>query len=447
MKLPTLPATEDTPNRACFQVRTPPEVTRAEADITLPPPDPDTLRGRFDGLYIHVPFCFHKCHYCDFYSVVNGESRDHARQAAFADALLRELHHWAAATPPEAPFIDAHHGLCPSAIFVGGGTPTLFHVEHWRRLLDTMHALGVMSRVDEFTVEANPETVTPELLHVLVEGGVNRVSIGAQSFDEHTLRSLERWHDPASVASAMTMSRAAGIGRINLDLIFAAPGQTLEGWKRDLERALELEPTHLSCYGLTYEPATVLTKKLALGRVVPTQESVERAMYEHTLDRLAAAGFEQYEVSAWARGTATGREKGSGVVSETDQRCRMNLLYWRGGSYLGLGPSAASHHDGRRWKTLPHIGRYATYSPRPPLIEDERLTDRERVEERLMLGLRLNHGIDAAWIDATASRVIDHLPQAIAELTQWGMLTREDGHLKLTRRGLLVADSVLARMV
>ncbi len=432
-----IPTTEYTPTRPRVQA-----LTLPQADATLIPlPHPDPLppslprlepaatRHCFEALYLHIPFCFHKCHYCDFYSVVNSDARDPDRQAAFTDALLRELDHWAGGS--------VGMPLRPRTIFVGGGTPTLLRPEHWRRLLEAMRRWGVLTGVEEFTVEANPETVTPDLLRLLVEGGVDRISIGAQSFEHATLKALERWHDPDSVGRAVDMARVAGIARINLDLIFAAPGQTLAGWERDLERALALEPTHLSCYGLTYEPGTVLGKRRDLGRVTPTEEAVERAMYEHALDRLPAAGFYQYEVSAWAR-----QRGGVG-----DERCKHNLAYWRCGDYLGLGPSAASHFAGRRWKNLPHIGRYAADSPRPPLLEDEALTPRERVEERLMFGLRLNAGINTAWLEGEAVAQVATLPADLADLLAWGLVTRDAQSTRLTRAGLLVADSVLARLI
>jgi len=258
------------------------------------------------GLYLHVPFCFHKCHYCDFYSIVEPKDKPD-RQEAFTDALIAELNQ-AAKT----------HRLTPMTLFVGGGTPTLLRPELWAKLLDALHSLGVMDQVTEFTVEANPETVTAELMAVLTGGagenggpgggsggGVNRVSLGAQSFNLDQLKTLERWHDPQTVPKAVRLVRDAGIDNFNLDLIFAIPGQTLDLLDQDLDAALALEPTHLSCYSLIFEPNTPLTQKMKLGRISPVGEDLEGQMYDHVIRRLDDAGFEHYEISNWAKRPAS----------------------------------------------------------------------------------------------------------------------------------------------
>ncbi|MFG0241498.1 MAG: radical SAM family heme chaperone HemW [Phycisphaerales bacterium JB054] len=269
-------------------------------------------------LYIHVPFCFHKCHYCDFYSLV--DTRD--RQQPFTDRLRRELD----ALAPLA------RGEPLRSIFVGGGTPTLLRPDLWQQLLDTLDSAFDLSAVRagtaEFSVECNPETATPELFDTLRAGGVNRLSMGAQSFDPKHLKTLERWHDPASVERAVGLARDAGISRTSIDLIFAIPGQTLPEWEADLDRAFALGTTHLSCYALTYEPNTAMTARLKRGDFAPTDEDLEADMYERTVERCAAAGLGRYEVSNFA---APGHE------------CAHNLAYWRQASWLAAGPSASSN--------------------------------------------------------------------------------------------------------
>ncbi|QYU68363.1 coproporphyrinogen III oxidase family protein [Leptolyngbya sp. 15MV] len=203
------------------------------------------------SLYIHIPFCFHKCHYCDFYSFVDTQDR----QGPMVDRLVREL-------SAQAPWT---RGEVLETVFVGGGTPSLLRPELWERLLGAMHAVLRFGQQTEFTVECNPETVTPELMAVLRSGGVNRVSIGAQSFEARHLRTLERWHDPENVARAIELARRAGIERQSVDLIYAIPGQTLDDWARDLERTLALGTTHVSCYNLTYEPNTAMAVRLRRG--------------------------------------------------------------------------------------------------------------------------------------------------------------------------------------
>jgi len=252
------------------------------------PRSPTWDSGPVRSLYIHVPFCFHKCHYCDFYSLV--DTRD--RQGPFVERLIREL----TALAPWA------GGQPLRTIFVGGGTPSLLRVELWERLLAALRERFDLSGMHpdgpgEFTVECNPETVTPELMATLAAGGVNRVSVGAQSFDERHLKTLERWHNPENVGRAIELARAAGVPRQSVDLIFGIPGQTLEEWASDLGRALALGTTHLSCYNLTYEAGTAMTARLKRGEFSPADEDVEVAMYAHTLECLRGAGIDRYEVS------------------------------------------------------------------------------------------------------------------------------------------------------
>lgn len=400
------------------------------------------------GLYLHVPFCFHKCHYCDFYSLVEPAGKPD-RQAAFTDALIAELRHNVAIYGPQ-----------PTTIFVGGGTPTLLRAELWGQLLEAMHAAGVMERVTEFTVEANPETVTPELLGVLAAGGVNRVSMGAQSFNTDQLKTLERWHDPETVPKAVAMLRDADITNFNLDLIFAIPGQTLDALDRDLNTALALGPTHLSCYSLIFEPNTPLTQKMKMGRISPVGEEIERDMYARVIERLDAAGFQHYEISNWAK-------KGSGSASPPPSRlapkavrppgvegdaalpayaCHHNLAYWHNHNWLALGPSAASHVEGKRWKNEAHLARYLAGAPTPPTCDHEELPPRQRIGEQIMLGLRLRQGLALDWID-------NHIPPAdprrdtIEEMIAIHMLERTETRLRLTHKGLFLADSVIAKLL
>jgi oxygen-independent coproporphyrinogen-3 oxidase len=286
-----------------------------------------------------------------------------------------------------------------------------------------------MSQLTEFTVEANPETLTPELLETLVAGGVNRLSIGAQSFNTAQLKTLERWHDPTNVPRAVELAHAAGIENVNLDFIYAIPGQSLEHWRDDLQEALALKPTHLSCYALVFEPNTPLTKKRDMGRITQADNDLEAAMFRATVDTLREAGFEHYEISNFAL---------------PDRRCRHNVLYWLNENYLALGPGAAGHVDGLRYKNMPHLGRYIDSTGLAPLAEHETLGDEDSIGEQIMLRLRLIDGIDLAWLEPrlNASR-----RAAIEEHTREGLLERTPDHLKLTERGLLLADNVIADLL
>lgn len=414
---------------------------------TVQPPDcggPATPPA-VHGLYLHVPFCFHKCHYCDFYSLVEPAGKPD-RQEDFTDALIAELEHQTAVYQPR-----------PQTLFVGGGTPTLLRTELWLRLLEAMRRAGVMADIAEFTVEANPETVTPELVAVLAAGGVNRVSMGAQSFSPEQLKTLERWHDPDTVPTAMAIVRDAGIRNINLDLIFAIPGQTLDGLDRDLDAALALGPTHLSCYSLIFEPHTPLTRKMKLGRISPVGEELERAMYERVIDRLDAAGFEHYEISNWAKRCEMFDDQCSidksfdrmdtlNIEHRTSNICIHNLTYWHNRNWLGIGPSAASHIDGRRWKNEAHLARYLAGSPTPPTVDHEDLPERQRIGEQIMLGLRLRQGLALDWVSEHIPP-IDPRHTTIDELIQIGMLERTNTNLRLTHQGLFLADSVIAELL
>jgi len=375
-----------------------------------------------DALYLHVPFCFHKCHYCDFYSLVEPENRD--RQEAFTHRLIRELNHRSK---------QLH--IKPETLFVGGGTPTLLREPYWQQILETLDALAITPGLREFTVEANPETVTPELARTLVAGGVGRVSMGAQSFQPELLKALERWHDPASVPRAVDILRSAGVKQINIDLIFAIPGQTMAMLEADINAALALQPDHLSCYGLTYEPQTALTQRLKMGQVTPADESLEKQMYEYLLDRLDAEGFEHYEVSNWARRSPDG-----------PRVCHHNMAYWFNRNWLGCGPGAGSHVAGYRWKNLPNLGKYLANEPEPPVQDVEGPDEDRQLGEALMLGLRLRQGVTLDWYQSAVAPK-DSRRQVIEDMLHYGMMEQTTTHLRLTRQGLLVADYIIGKLL
>jgi oxygen-independent coproporphyrinogen-3 oxidase len=378
-------------------------------------------RSPVRGLYVHVPFCFHKCHYCDFYSIV--DQRD--RQGKFADRLVAELE---ASVPWLQDQIES--------IFVGGGTPTLLDQALWSRLLGHLRRHAFLAAGGEFTVEANPETVTADLAGLLADGGVNRVSIGAQSFSPRHLKTLERWHEPDSVRRSVDCFRSAGVENLNLDLIFAIPGQTLEEWRADLDAALALEPSHLSCYSLMYESNTPLTARLKAGAITRVDADLEADMYEATIDTLEAAGLEQYEISNWCR---------------PGQRCRHNMLYWTNASWWPIGPSASGHVSGVRWKNVPRLTDYLEVDSNglPHVTDVERLGLDGRIGEELMLGLRLIDGLPMRRIVellATGERGRERSAAIDAHLNR-GLLAEQGGRLRLTRPGLLLADSVLADLI
>ena len=397
-----------------------------EPAATTGPSAAGTAPGaRVDALYLHLPFCFHLCHYCDFFSVVAPAAQADDLQSRFTDALCGEISAQAALRGER---------LRPHTVFAGGGTPTLLQRRHWATLLRTLHDTGVLRSVREFTVEANPETVDAALIRTLADGGVNRVSIGAQSFDAAALDTLERHHDPANVARAVALAREAGIDNVSLDLIFGIPEQTLDGLHRDLDAALALQPEHLSIYGLTYEPNTQLNARLRAGRVRRVDEDLERDMYAAVMDRLAAAGFRQYELSNFCR-----------VDSGRDLRSAHNLHYWRNANWLGVGPAAASHLDGHRWRNRPSLPAYLDSAPHPVAVDVEHRPADERLGEALMMGLRLDDGVPAALLAGLADE--DPRRAHLAEMAALGLVEHDNAGARLTRQGKFVADSVIVGLL
>jgi oxygen-independent coproporphyrinogen-3 oxidase len=365
-----------------------------------------------------VPFCFHKCHYCDFYSIVDRQDR----QEAFVTRLLREL----AAIAPWAGRLET--------VFVGGGTPSLLRVDLWERLLAGLHERLAFAHAAEFTVECNPETVTPDLMGVLAGGGVNRVSIGAQSFESRHLKTLERWHDPTNVARAVALARDAGIARQSVDLIFGIPGQTVGEWESDLAAALALGTTHLSCYDLTYEPATALTARRDRGEVTPADEDDEVEMYAASVRATQAAGLARYEVSNYAR---------------PGDECRHNLAYWRQEEWLAAGPSASGHLAGYRWKNTPRLDDYLSLDEGgfAPIADREPPDAARALRERIMTGLRLAEGLDSPRLltDARAAcgeRSASALRSSARAHELKGDLSTASGRWRLTDSGFLLADGI-----
>ncbi len=378
-------------------------------------------RHRARGLYVHVPFCFHKCHYCDFYSFVDREGRS----GDYLAQLARDVDWTLARVEGE---IDT--------VFVGGGTPTLLTADELREFTAQIRRFP-LSAGFEWTVEANPETIDLEKARVLAAAGVNRVSIGAQSFDPRHLKTLERWHDPANVARAAGFLREAGIANFNIDLIFGIPGQTLAEWREDLARALAIGPEHLSCYGLTYEQNTAMTKRLERGEFEPCDDALEAEMYEATVDTLAAAGFARYEVSNYAR---AGRE------------CRHNLVYWRNEPWWAIGPSASGFVAGHRYKVVPRLGdwlaRASGDDAGQPVVDHEAPDEARHASEALMIGLRLAEGIGAE-LERRAVEIQPARAAVIAKAIADGLLERDlaAGRLRFTRRGMLLANEVLTELV
>lgn len=368
------------------------------------------------GLYIHVPYCESKCGYCDFYSVPK-EGRD---QGPLVQSLISELTSRVAALNGDV-----------RSVFFGGGTPTLLDKDLLTNLLDAIRRSVDLNAIEEFTVEANPATVNDEIASLLAASGVTRVSMGAQSFHPAELETLERIHNSDDIVVSVATLRRHGITNINLDLIFGIPGQTMKTWDQSIDLALDLNPNHLACYGLTYEPGTKLTAQRKTGKVTPCDESLEAEMYQFLIDKLASAGFEQYETSNFAKPGA---------------RSIHNLIYWRNEPYIGVGPSAAGCIDGRRYKNASDINKYVTMMAElgHAEAESETLSKQDLTLEMLLMQFRLIEGLSIqSFKDRIGEDPLKQFDAVLPPLVQKEFVTVSSTHIALTRKGRLISDAIV----
>jgi len=367
---------------------------------------------------VHIPFCAHKCGYCDFASLAGS---DH-----LADRYLDALEHEMAAT-------GGSHEV--DTVFIGGGTPTRLDSRSLDRLLTAVRRWFPMAPGGEWTVEANPGTLDAEKADVLANGGVNRVSLGAQSFQPALLAALERNHAPEEVARAIDLVRPR-FPRWSFDLIFGVPGSTPDLWAADLETALALGPAHLSCYGLVYEKGTALWKQWNAGQVRAVDEESERTMYAHTIDRLAAAGLAMYEISNFAR---PGHE------------CRHNLVYWTNDAYFGVGLGAARYLDGVRSVNTRDLPAYLkrVEAGDPATGPTETLDPEARARETAVLMLRrTDTGLDRDDFARRTGFGLDDLAgPVVVRFVGRGLLEDDGRRVRLTREGLFLADTVLCEFL
>jgi oxygen-independent coproporphyrinogen-3 oxidase len=406
-----------------------------------------------ESLYIHVPFCAQKCAYCAFYSEPSGGDLINR----YVAALIRELELVA-------------HDLQPRTIFFGGGTPSLLNLRQWEQILSAMERLN-LTGAEEFTVECNPATVSPDKAKLLRNFGVNRVSMGVQSLDESLLERLGRIHTREMAFKSFDVLRRAGFDNLNLDLMFAIPGQTMEVWRATLAEALTFGSEHLSTYEVIYEDDTPLFAQLQAGKF-DVDEDLSCAMYEELVARATAAGFRQYEVANFARDRraeknehptfniqhSTSNEEEQGDSSPAVQQsnnptiqqsipllaCKHNVNYWRGGSFYGLGPSATSYVRGVRTKNWPNTQLYCEQleKGKRAIESREELPPLKRAGETAAFGLRMNAG----WPFAEFRRVTDFdlrdgWSAEMNQLVERGWAAHDDQRFRLTPQGLRFADS------
>ena len=381
------------------------------------------------SLYIHIPYCISKCPYCDFNSHVVAE----IPEAGYVDALLRELEHYGA--------MEDWRERTVQSIFFGGGTPSTFKPQSIGKLLAWVAATFPINLDCEITLEANPGTVDSEKFFGYRDAGVNRISVGVQSFQPRLLQFLGRTHSADEARRALATVREAGFENFSLDLIYANPGQTLQDLEADLDAALAFQPPHLSAYNLTFEEGTPFHHEYRAGRMKSLGEEEEIAMAEMIQEKLSGAGLSRYEISNYAR---------------RGWHSRHNVNYWRSGDYLGLGAGAHSYRvdgsdlaRGRRWSNEKNPGRYMaqTLEAQPAVVETEAIEFAKAAGEFMFLGLRMTEGIAVQKFAARFGKPPADFYPKIRDWVDGSLLEETAGHLRLTPKGLLVANAIFVEFL
>ena len=382
----------------------------------LPSPPPNTQPA---GIYIHIPFCIKKCPYCDFYSTT-----EVSLKSAFLDALTREMQ------------LVRNDALRFDTLYIGGGTPSVLDTGSVGRIIESARSHFHILSDAEITVEANPGTVNSHKLKDHLDSGVNRINIGVQSFQDANLDFLGRIHTGQAAKLAVKQAQKTGIHNIGLDLIFGLPGQTRTNWLLDLRQAVELEPAHLSCYILSYEPETPMDRDRKAGRFKALPEQRVSDLFETTLEFLSTHGYHQYEISNFA-----------GSISRDAGLCRSrhNQKYWSFVPYIGLGPSAHSFVDKTRYWNHRNIGKYIEHlkAGRLAVAEREKLNREQLMMETIYLGLRQTKGIAVGAFDQKFGVSFKKTySEPIALLEQKGLIRLSQNRCALTTRGMLLLDSI-----
>ena len=373
------------------------------------------------GISIHIPFCSQRCVYCDFYFVTAKTGR-----SSFVDALSREI----------TLYGHRYKGRSVETIYIGGGTPSLLPIEAIERILTALGDSFDVSQVREATLEMNPEDLSPGYLAGLRSLGIDRASVGIQSFFGEDLRFMNRSHGPAQAEAAIPMLRQAGYDNFTADLIFGLPAQRSGHWQANLDRLVELSTPHVSTYGLTIEPATPLQKMIRGGHIQPAEDAVHAQCYERAIATLCGAGYEHYEISSFAL---------------PGHRALHNQRYWQHRDYLGFGPSAHSFQRAPaiRWSNVRSLRRYLAMLEKDvlPVDTEEALNASDLANEHLMLGLRTADGVDLDNLrSAYGYNLAVQKESELAAMEAQGLITRT-GRLRLTDRGKIVCDAVARRLM
>lgn len=377
------------------------------------------MSNHVNAAYVHVPFCIHRCGYCDFTVITNRDDL----LSVYLDCLEQEL----------ATTLTTPKPL--TTLFIGGGTPNYLPVAELERLLALMQKWLPVEVGGEFSIECNPEDFSSDRMEILAKYGVNRVSLGVQSFHAAHLKTLERGHTPETVDDVVQRLRNLQFTNLSFDLIYAVPGQSLLDWDQTLKRAVNLAPEHISTYGLTYEKGTSFWTRRMKSSLQQADEELERSMYAAAMQMLPSYGYEQYELSNHAR---------SGFA------CRHNQVYWNAQPYWGFGPGAASFIDGVREMRYRSVTAWIKHlqAHAPPIADREALTPDLASREAVMLGLRQTKGIEMLTFEQQFGIAINHLaPLAFDRMLDQGLLEIDNGFLRLTHEGRFLADTVVAEFL
>ena len=374
------------------------------------------------GLYIHIPYCIHKCGYCDF----NSHPIKHDEMDDYINALVIEMKHYSKT------YSSTHY---ISTIFLGGGTPTTLTTFQLDRIFRECVNEFTIASDAEITIEANPATISLDQLKSIRHTGYNRISIGVQSFDKDELKLLDRAHGPEEIHSTVDLARKAGFDNLSIDLMFAVPNQSISSWENNLNKALEKNPEHLSTYNLTIEQGTAFSKLQSSGKLIMPDDDHQLELYKNTIECLTKKGFHHYEISNFAR---EGKE------------CKHNITYWENTNTLGLGAGASSYMDGTRFKNInlpAHYIRKVT-GEQIAVEHTETLESRQAMGETIMLGLRLLKGISIHQFEKRFQvSFISLFKNVLSSLKKRELVIIEKDHLRLSRKGLFLADSVILEFI
>lgn len=377
--------------------------------------------NKLAGIYVHIPFCIKKCPYCDFYSIT-----DQSLEHLFIEALIKEMQ------------IISRHPLFFDSLYLGGGTPSVLKPANIGKIIENAYRLFNILTASEVTIEVNPGTITPEKLKGYRDIGINRLNIGVQSFQDANLDFLGRIHSSNDAKKTIKWARKAGFDNIGIDLIYGIPGQTKKTWISDLQKAVEFEPEHLSCYMLTYEKGTPLDRDRQQGKFKPVADFLTGKLFETTMEYLTNCGYVQYEISNFAK--------------DVHRKSRHNLKYWSATPYLGFGPSAHSFIEFQRYRNCRNVKKYINHikEDRLPVEEKEILNREQRMMEMIYLGLRKTDGININAIDEQLGiNFCQIFAEKIKQLEKDGYILhiQPKNRCALSRKGMLFLDSIASMFI